>query len=309
MTDVLDRAIKFATEAHSGTFRKGTGIPYILHPLEVAAIVGSMTTDQEIIAAAVLHDTIEDTDITIDIIQEAFGSRVAALVDAESEDKREDAPAEDTWEIRKQETLDHLARETNVAVKMIALGDKLANIRAIHRDYYQIGDALWERFNQKDKNMQGWYYRSIYEVLEELNDYPAYKEYKRLVDEVFPIQYLMHLEAAKPLTQKQCDSLIEMVQVLPDDGSEDILLEFTNLIVDDEADGDEVESIRVQRQGDTYKMVIGYNMEQYDWEESLYLGAEDVPEEVALEILRAVGMNEDSEIADDYIYNHFKNIG
>ena len=133
MENVLDRAIVFATEAHEGQFRKGTQIPYILHPLEAAAIVGTMTTDNEIIAGAVLHDVVEDTDTTIDDVQETFGDRVAFLVYSESENKRENSSAQSTWKIRKQETLDHL-KKAPLDVKMITLGDKLSNIRAIHRD-------------------------------------------------------------------------------------------------------------------------------------------------------------------------------
>lgn len=63
-SDILDRAILFATEAHRGAFRKGTRIPYILHPLEAAAIAATITVDHEVLAAAVLHDVIEDTAVT-----------------------------------------------------------------------------------------------------------------------------------------------------------------------------------------------------------------------------------------------------
>lgn len=181
---LLNNAIIFATSAHKGQFRKGTQIPYILHPLEAAAIVGTMTTDDEIIAAAVLHDVVEDTDTTVEQIKERFGERVAALVASESEDKRENLSAESTWKIRKQETIDHL-KTAPIDVKKITLGDKLSNIRAIHRDYNAIGDKLWQRFNQKDKNEHYWYYRSIAECLTELDGYQAYKEYYELVEKTF----------------------------------------------------------------------------------------------------------------------------
>ena len=141
MGTLLNQAIIFATKAHEVQFRKGTKIPYILHPMEAAAIVGTMTTDDEIVAGAVLHDVVEDTKTTVEEIKELFGERVASLVASESEDKREDKPAESTWKIRKQETLDHL-KNAPIEVKMITLGDKLSNIRAIHRDYNIIGDEL-----------------------------------------------------------------------------------------------------------------------------------------------------------------------
>ena len=181
---LLNKAIVFATEAHEGQFRKGTHIPYILHPIEAAAIVGTMTTDDEIIAGAVLHDVVEDTDTTVDEIKELFGKRVAELVASESENKREDKPAESTWKIRKQETLDHL-KTAPIDVKMITLGDKLSNIRAIYRDYYTIGDKLWQRFNQKDKKEHYWYYQGIADCLTELNVHQAYKEYCDLIDKTF----------------------------------------------------------------------------------------------------------------------------
>lgn len=184
MGTLLNQAIIFATKAHKGQFRKGTQIPYILHPMEAAAIVGTMTTDDEIIAGAVLHDVAEDTDTTVDEIKELFGERVAALVASESEDKREDKPAESTWKIRKQETLDHL-KTAPIDVKMITLGDKLSNIRAIYRDYNTIGDELWQRFNQKDKNEHYWYYQGVADCLAELNVHQACKEYCDLINKTF----------------------------------------------------------------------------------------------------------------------------
>ena len=184
MGKLLDQAILFATEAHKGQLRKGTNIPYILHPLEAATIVGTMTTDDEIIAGAVLHDVVEDTDATVEQIKALFGARVAGFVASESENKREDLPAESTWKIRKQETLDHL-KNAPIEIKMITLGDKLSNIRAIYRDYMTIGDELWQRFNQKDKSQHCWYYSSIADCLAELDGYAVYAEYCELVKKAF----------------------------------------------------------------------------------------------------------------------------
>lgn len=186
--DILEKAIVFATEKHAGMVRKGTANPYILHPLEAAAIVGTMTTDREVIAAAVLHDVVEDTPTSISEIEERFGERIARLVAAESENKREDRPAAETWRIRKEETLTHLRNETDLAVKMITLGDKLSNIRSIYRDHLTLGDAIWNRFNQKDPAQHAWYYVGIAEAISELSAYPAWQEYASLLRELFPCQ-------------------------------------------------------------------------------------------------------------------------
>ena len=182
---LLEEAIIFAAQAHSGQLCKGTNTPYILHPLEAAAIVASMTDDLEVIAAAVLHDTLEDAHISVDEIAARFGERVAKLVNSETENKREDLPASETWLTRKQETVEHLRNEPDLAVKMVALGDKLSNIRAMYRDQLALGDQLWERFNQKDPNMHAWYYRAIAEATVELEKFPAWQEYTALVEKVF----------------------------------------------------------------------------------------------------------------------------
>ena len=182
---LLDEAIRFAVQAHSGQPRKGTNMPYILHPLEAAAIVATMTDDSEIIAAAVLHDIVEDAHVSVDEIAARFCERVAKLVNSETENKREDQPASDTWLIRKQETIQRLSKEKDLAVKMVTLGDKLSNIRAMYRDHLAIGDKLWERFNQKDPNMHAWYYRAVADVTIELSQYPAWQEYWALVEKVF----------------------------------------------------------------------------------------------------------------------------
>ncbi len=177
-------AIVYAEEKHKGAFRKGTDIPYIEHPLETMEIVAELTDNQDVICAAVLHDTIEDAHVTVEELERRFGPRVAALVAGESENKREGLPAEQTWKVRKQESIDRLHRSSR-ETKIIALGDKLSNMRAIHRDYDQLGDGLWERFNCKDKAEQGWYYRSMLAALDELSETKAWKELKRHVKAVF----------------------------------------------------------------------------------------------------------------------------
>lgn len=182
---LLDSAIIFATKAHSGTTRKGTNVPYIVHPIEAASIVSAMTDDEEVIAAAVLHDVLEDTEATEDDLLAHFGRRITELVIGESEDKRRNFPASLTWKIRMQETITFLETEAGTDAKMLALADKLSNLRSIHRDVCIIGDAVWERFNVKDKNMHAWMYRSIAKALEELSEHPAWQEYNYLVKEVF----------------------------------------------------------------------------------------------------------------------------
>lgn len=183
-TTVLDRAIVFALRAHAGTERRGKGFPYIVHPLEAVEIVATMTADQELLAAAALHDTVEDTDVTIEQIREEFGEHIASLVEAESDIKVTGVSKEESWRIRKQAAIDRLAAAP-LDAKMVALGDKLSNMRAIARDYSEQGDALWNLFRMKDRKDHEWHYRGLAASLRELQDTFAYKEFEQLINQVF----------------------------------------------------------------------------------------------------------------------------
>ena len=177
---MIDDAMDFATKAHEGQFRKGTRRPYIVHPIEVADIVSTMTKDEEVICAAVLHDTIEDCrGITFDILKLRFGSRVAEMVAQESEDK---SPS---WEERKGATIRRL-KEAPLEVQMIGLADKLSNMRDIDRDYPVAGDELWTRFRMQSKSALAWYYKGVRDALaDHFSGIGAYEEYCRLIEKNF----------------------------------------------------------------------------------------------------------------------------
>ncbi|MBO6096912.1 MAG: bifunctional (p)ppGpp synthetase/guanosine-3',5'-bis(diphosphate) 3'-pyrophosphohydrolase [Bacteroidales bacterium] len=183
-TQLLDRAIVFAVKAHAGTERRGKGFPYIVHPMEAMEIVATMTPDQELLAAAALHDTVEDTDVTVEQIRAEFGDRVASLVAAESDDVVEGVSEEDSWHARKQAAIDRLARAPHDA-KMVALGDKLSNMRAIARDYAMQGDKLWSLFHAPDPKDHEWHYRGLADSLRELSGTFAFQEFESLINEVF----------------------------------------------------------------------------------------------------------------------------
>ncbi|MBR6118239.1 MAG: bifunctional (p)ppGpp synthetase/guanosine-3',5'-bis(diphosphate) 3'-pyrophosphohydrolase [Paludibacteraceae bacterium] len=187
-TELLDKAIIFAVKAHHNTERRGKGFPYIVHPMEAVEIVATITPDQELLAAAALHDTIEDTDVTVEDIRRQFGDRIANLVHAESDQIDgvlfNGENEEETWHARKQAAIDRLAAAPHDA-KIVAMGDKLSNMRAIARDYAVKGDALWNIFHVKDKASHEWHYRGLAASLSELSDTFAYQEFITLIDQVF----------------------------------------------------------------------------------------------------------------------------
>lgn len=183
-TSLFDRAVVFAVKAHSGTERRGKGFPYIIHLMEAAEIVATITPDQGLLAAAMLHDTIEDTDVTVEKLRREFGDRVAAIVKAESDVRQEGESDEESWHRRKQEAIDRLSTAP-LEAKIVALGDKLSNMRAIARDYSVQGDSLWKLFHVTEKSEHEWHYRGLAAALEDLEATQAYKEFVKLIEEVF----------------------------------------------------------------------------------------------------------------------------
>ena len=188
MKDLVSQAIVFSTKAHDGMRRRKSDVPYVLHPMEVGAIIGTMTDNQEVIAAGVLHDVVEDAGITIEEIGEKFGNRVMELVASETENKREELPPEETWMTRKQESIEKLKNSDDIAVLMLWMGDKLSNIRTIYRDFLVQGDAVWQKFHQSDVKVQAWYYRSILKYTERLSNTLAWLEYKTIVEKLFGVE-------------------------------------------------------------------------------------------------------------------------
>ena len=183
--ELASEAIIFAVKAHDGMRRKKSDVPYILHPMEAAVIVGTMTEDQHLIAAAALHDVVEDAGISIEEVEEKFGKRVRDLVASETEDKRAELPPTETWRIRKEESLNVLKNAEDIDILMVWLGDKLANMRSIYRHFKEEGNDMWLKFNQKDVSQQAWYYRSIVALTERLSDTSAWLEFKSLTELVF----------------------------------------------------------------------------------------------------------------------------
>jgi (p)ppGpp synthase/HD superfamily hydrolase len=152
---MIFKAIDFATRAHSGQYRKGTKIPYITHPLNVAKTLIQLECSETIIAAGILHDTLEDTRVTFDELLEIFGREIANLVSLTSEPNKSDW----IWENRKAHTLKYL-KTSSEQVLILSLADKLDNIRSFREDHERIADKLWKRFN-RPKEKQKWYYEEL----------------------------------------------------------------------------------------------------------------------------------------------------
>lgn len=185
---LISKAINFAVEKHStvknpdgtiGQKRKGSNLPYIIHPIEVWQILRNNDCSVEVQVAGLLHDTLEDTNATPEEIKESFGEEILSLVLTESEDKSK------TWKERKQHTIDALANDS-IETMQVCCADKLSNCRAQLYDYKQIGDALFDRFNkQSTPELQAWYYKSIVKALAPLKGMKMYDELCEVVKELY----------------------------------------------------------------------------------------------------------------------------
>ena len=184
MDNIFERAIKYATEKHSGQKRKD-GTIYILHPLEVATIVSTITNDEEVIASAILHDVVEESDVNINEITEIFGDRVGKIVGLETEPKYFNLSKSESWKLRKEEAIRRLNETDDIGFKIVYLSDKLANIRSIYRDYMINGIDSFNKFNISDIGLQAWYYYSVLEAVKDLSEYDAYKELTEKVNSIF----------------------------------------------------------------------------------------------------------------------------
>lgn len=183
---IFDEAIKLAVNAHSGMTRKTDRTPYILHPMQVACIASTISDDVDMLTAAVLHDAVEGSSVSVDEIAAKFGDRVAELVDAETEDKQDGRPPEETWKERKVAALQRLKETEDLQVKILWLADRMSNLQSIHLALQKEGDKAWGYFHQKDPKEHFWYYRTVADLLkDDLGDTTAWREFDALISRMF----------------------------------------------------------------------------------------------------------------------------
>jgi (p)ppGpp synthase/HD superfamily hydrolase len=160
-------ALRFAAQAHEGQLRKGTRVPYLVHPLGVCKLLLDQGFPDHLAIAGLLHDTVEDTAVTLDEIREHFGEHVARLVDFATESSKHWS-----WEKRKEHTLVRLATGELEGL-CLSVADKLDNIRSIREELERCGEEIWNRF-RRPREKQRWYYESLRRIFDErLTEPPA----------------------------------------------------------------------------------------------------------------------------------------
>jgi (p)ppGpp synthase/HD superfamily hydrolase len=180
LTPKFVKAMQYAAEKHATQTRKGSDIPYVGHLLSVAGFVIDADGSETQAIAALLHDAAEDQggEETLAEIRDKFGDEVASIVSECSDTFETPKPP---WRERKENYIRHL-REASDGAILVSLADKLHNGRAILRDYRDVGDQLWTRFNVKDPQQHLWYYRSLLGVYARRIDNWMVDELREVID-------------------------------------------------------------------------------------------------------------------------------
>jgi (p)ppGpp synthase/HD superfamily hydrolase len=157
----FEEALVFATQMHSGQTRKQSSVPYVAHPMSVAALVLEAGGDEDQVIAALLHDVVEDCGGAPRLaeIRQRFGDRVATIVHACTDSDQDPKPE---WRVRKEYYLRHL-QQAGEDVRLVSVADKLHNVRSIVADYRFLGEPLWERFTGHREGTL-WYYRALLDI-------------------------------------------------------------------------------------------------------------------------------------------------
>ena len=188
-TPLIQKAVRFSLKTHEvyqKQKRKGKDIPYITHPLAVGLILARAGASEDVIAAGILHDTIEDSvqekKVTREMLSERFSEKVAALVENVTETQK-DLP----WEDRKKEALEHIESFSNDAI-LVKSADVISNISELLDDQTQEGERVWDRFNASKEMFLENTYRVITSLRRRWPESPLSRDLDELRDRLVSIE-------------------------------------------------------------------------------------------------------------------------
>lgn len=162
---MIHSAIMFAATAHNGQVRKGTPLPYIIHPLEVAQILSKISVSEDIIVAGILHDVLEDTNVSLDDLRATFGHGISITVQNCS------FSGDTSWKNRRQCIIQRLSSTKDINVVLVLCADKISNLRSIIFDLKSEGETLWNKFSVPKEDIL-WYYDQLGEIVASRSDIP-----------------------------------------------------------------------------------------------------------------------------------------
>lgn len=174
--NITEKATLLALRAHEGQMRKDAPIPYVVHPLRVGLILARYGFDDEVVAAGIVHDVVEDTSVSIEEVEETLGVRVAGIVAPVTHD--------DTlsWKEKKQAYIDTV-RMAHDDAKAVATADKIANAESLVFAHEREGSEVWRHFNA-GREQKLWFERAMLTMLEESWDHPLVAVYRSWVEKL-----------------------------------------------------------------------------------------------------------------------------
>jgi (p)ppGpp synthase/HD superfamily hydrolase len=174
-----DAALTLAARAHRSQTRKGSDIPYIVHPVHVSVILLRYGFAEDVVIAGLLHDVVEDQDVPLDEIEAEFGPPVAEMVAVLTEKKKEGGLPR-PWEMRKEEALEE-ARQASIEAVAVKAADVLHSTRSMAADLRREGASMWNSFSRGPAKSL-WYYQSVAEIVHErLGEHPLALELNEAV--------------------------------------------------------------------------------------------------------------------------------
>lgn len=174
LTPKIQKAINFASRLHRGQSRKDdASMPAVSHAFSVGWILSEYTDDENVIAAGMLHDVLEDVkNYRFDDLKNDFGEEVAKIVKEVSEDKDPNIETDEKalWQERKDGYLKNLENDSFEGM-MVCAADKIHNMHCLIKAYKEQGEELWGKFNAPaDRKI--WYYEEVAKILNDKLDNP-----------------------------------------------------------------------------------------------------------------------------------------
>lgn len=175
MDNIIEKAVRVSVAAHKDQIRKGDDLPYIIHPFMVALKLAKYNFPDTVIAAALTHDVLEDTETTEEKLREDLGDDVVDIVKAVTNDESL------SWEEKKEKYVETV-RNGSEGAKAVATADKIHNLESLLIAHSIQGPELWKRFNRgKEKKL--WFEHKVLQMLQDTWHHPLIEEYERLLDQ------------------------------------------------------------------------------------------------------------------------------